>query len=303
MRIENFCFEKVSVIMPTYRRNESLKKALFSLAGQTYRNIEIVLVDDNGCEEWNAKVQEIVNGFRQEYPNLAFVSTVNVPNQGSAKSRNIGISLASGAYITFLDDDDVYLPEKIERQLSFMQSGDYDFSVTDLDLFNETGKLIDRRVRTYIKENTTEQLEKYHLMYHITGTDTMMFTKDYLLRIGCFEPIDVGDEFYLMHKAIVAEGKFGYLPGCDIKAFVHTGEGGLSSGEQKIKGEKVLFEFKKKHFNKLDKKSVRFIKMRHHAVLAYAYLRMRKISGFFVEAIKAFFISPVQCVKLFLNRK
>ena len=295
--------EMVSVIVPTYRRDESLKKALFSLAKQTYKNIEIILVDDNDDERWNAIVEDVVHAFRQSKPDVSMIFAVNKPNQGSAKTRNKGISLASGQYITFLDDDDIYLPRKIERQVLFMLEGDYDFSVTDLELFNEKGKLVDRRIRDYICDTSPDSLFRYHMLHHLTGTDTMMFKKEYLLKIGGFEPIDVGDEFYLMHKAIEGGGKFGYLPGCDIQAIVHTGEGGLSSGEQKIKGEKVLFAFKEKHFDKLDKKSIRYIKMRHHAVVAYAYLRMRYFIRFGIEAGKAFVLSPIQCVRLYLNRK
>ena len=184
-----------------------------------------------------------------------------------------------------------------------MMENQCDYCITDLDLYDENDRLVERRIRSYICDSSVKSLFQYHMLHHLTGTDTMMFTKDYLLQIGCFEPIDVGDEFYLMHKAIEAGGKFGYLLGSDIKAYVHTGEGGLSSGEQKIKGEKVLFAFKEKHFDKLDKKSIRYIKMRHHAVVAYAYLRMRKLGSFSIEMGKAFVLSPIRCVRLYLNRK
>ena len=69
-----------------------------------------------------------------------------------------------------------------------------------------------------------------------------MFKKEYLTKIGGFPPINVGDEFYLMHRAINGGGAFGYLPGCQVKAYVQTGEGGLSSGDGKIKGENALYE-------------------------------------------------------------
>lgn len=293
----------VSIVIATYRRNDSLKKALESLRIQTYADIEIVVVDDNGNFEWNAVVERIVEEFRQKNPNIPLKYICNEENQGSAETRNIGIRNARGDFITFLDDDDLYLPQKVERQVNFMMENQCDYCITDLDLYDENDRLIERRIRSYICDSSVKSLFRYHMLHHLTGTDTMMFTKDYLLQIGCFEPIDVGDEFYLMHKAIEAGGKFGYLLGSDIKAYVHTGEGGLSSGEQKIKGENLLFEFKKKYFHRLDKKSIRFIKMRHHAVVAYAYLRIGKFGYFFVYGLKAFFISPITSVRLFLNRK
>lgn len=292
----------VSVVVATYKRDVDLTKALESLAQQTYSNMEIILVDDNGDAAWNRKVFSIVEAFRNNHPAVALRLIVNNPNQGSAKTRNIGIAAAQGEYVTFLDDDDVYLPEKVKNQVGFMESNGCDYSVTDLVLYNEDDKEIDRRNRTYIRDTSKDSLKIYHLKYHITGTDTMMFKKEYLTQIGGFAPIDVGDEFYLMQRAIEGGGKFGYLPGCDIKAYVHTGENGLSSGEGKIKGENALYEYKKKYFKEISTPDVRYIKTRHFAVLAFAELRRKKIIAFSINAIKSFFISPTACIKILMRK-
>ena len=282
----------VSVVVATYKRETYLKKALESLAKQTYSCMEIVLVDDNGDEEWNRRVLNIVDEFRNCYPKVVLEYIVNTPNQGSAKTRNIGINFAKGDYVTFLDDDDIYLPDKVKKQVEFMENGGYDYSITDLVLYNDNDREIDKRVRSYIRDVSVASLVVYHLKYHMTGTDTMMFKKEYLTQIGGFAPIDVGDEFYLMQRAIEGGGRFGYLPGCEIKAYVHTGEGGLSSGDGKINGENVLYEYKKKFFEHLKTSDVRYIKMRHYAVIAYAELRRKKYGRFILNAMKSFFASP-----------
>lgn len=282
----------VSVVVATYKREAELKNALESLAKQTYPNMEIVLVDDNGNDEWNSKVSETVEVFRNRYPKIKLECIVNNSNQGSSKTRNIGIHSANGDYITFLDDDDIYLPDKIRKQVEFMETNQCDYSITDLILYNEDDKKINRRIRSYIKETTVESLRLYHLKYHMTGTDTIMFKKEYLIQIGGFASIDVGDEFYLMQRAIEEGGKFGYLPGCDIKAYVHTGDGGLSSGDGKIKGENALYEYKKTFFNQLEAGDIRYIKMRHYAVIAYAELRRKNYVKFISNAMKSFFASP-----------
>ncbi len=291
----------ISVVIATYKRKDALREALTSLACQTYSNIEAILVDDNANEEWNNLVNKEVEAFKKGNPKFALRYIVNRENKGSAETRNIGIRQAKGEYITFLDDDDVYLPEKIEHQIEKMLETEADYSITDLFLYDEKDKLIDKRIRSYIEKTDKNFLLKYHLMHHITGTDTMMFKKDYLTKIGGFPPIDVGDEFYLMREAIMAGGKFVYIPGCFVKAYVHTGEGGLSSGEGKIKGENALFEFKKTQFDLIDKKSVRFIKMRHYAVLAFAEIRLRHYIKFFGYSICSFITSPIDCIKLFLG--
>ena len=289
----------VSVVLATYRREESLRRALQSLKSQSYQNIEIVIVDDNDDSQWNDIVRQVIDSV-----GCAAHLIVNHPNLGSARARNAGIEAAKGAYITFLDDDDLYLPNKISNQLTAMLEADADYCITDLELYSGNEKLTERRVRDYIKSVESKQLLKCHLMFHMTGTDTLMFRANYLRAIGGFPPIDVGDEFYLMVQAIKAGGRFSYLPRCDVKAYVHTGEnGGLSSGESKIRGEQELHEFKKQFFADLDAKSKRYIKMRHHAVLAFAYLRVKKYGAFFVHGIRCFFVSPLACVEMLIKSR
>ena len=120
-------------------------------------------MDDNGNGEWNQKVALIVEQFKDKHPDVCLQYIVNNPNQGSAKTRNIGIEAANGEYITFLDDDDVYLLDKTKKQVEFMENGGYDYTITDLVLYNEDDKEIDRRVRTYIKDTSVASLRMYHL--------------------------------------------------------------------------------------------------------------------------------------------
>jgi glycosyltransferase involved in cell wall biosynthesis len=293
---------KVSVIVATYRRKESLVNALLSLVKQSYPNVEIILVDDNAQEYWNQEVESIKDKIISEFTvDLMYVK--NKENVGSAESRNIGIRQASGNFITFLDDDDVYLPDKIARQVDHMILEGSDFSITDIWLYDEQDNLIEKRIRYYIDCVSRECLLVYHLLYHMSGTDAMMFKKDYLFEIGLFDAMDVGDEYYLMIKAIEGNGKFSYLSGCDIMAYVHTETEGLSSGIGKIKGENDLFEFKRKYFGLLTDKQIRYVTMRHYAVIAFAQFRAKHIKSFLKYAIFSFVSSPLQCMHLFFNLK
>lgn len=289
----------VSVVIATYRREESLEKAIMSVINQTYSNVEIIIVDDNSNEKWNDKVDKIIEKCRAatETP-IMYIK--NEHNMGSARTRNIGIDNASGEYITFLDDDDIYLPYKIEYQVQDMIKNNADYAITDLFLYYEDGALCEKRIRFYLSQGYDDLLLK-HFKYHITGTDTMMFKKEYLLRIGGFEPIDVGDEFYLMCKAIKNRGKFTYLARSDVKAYVHSYTNGLSSGTSKRAGENKLFEYKKRYFAQMDRNSQRYIKMRHHAVIAFSYLREKEYVDFGIESIKSLYASPIDAVKLIIN--
>lgn len=282
----------VSVVVATFRRDNSLKVALESIINQTYDNIEIILVDDNANIEWSKKVNDIV----QILNNNKIKLITNEENLGSAESRNKGIMACNGSFITFLDDDDIYLPKKVINQLNYMIKEDADYSLTNLALYNENEKLCEVRERSYL--NDSKDLLVCHLKYHLTSPDTMMFKKEYLHSIGSFDPIDIGDDFYLMLKAIKGNGKFIYVPTCDVKAYVHSGENGLSSGPKKIKGEKNLYNFKKQYFPTLKRRDVRYIKMRHHAVIAYAYFRSKHYFKFFFEGFISFLIAPIASIKL-----
>jgi len=292
----------ISIIVATYRREKELCTALNSISTQSYSPLEIVIVDDNSDSKWNDTVSGIVNLFANNNPHLSVKYICNTENLGSARSRNVGIDNSIGDYICFLDDDDVYLPDRVMNQVKEMVSKDADYSLTDLKLYTQSDKLVETRHHEYLTNCSTDSLLKLHLMHHLTGTDTMMFSRDYLFNIGCFSPIDIGDEFYLMQKAIEGGGQFVYLPICDVKAYVHTVDSGLSSGIGKINGENELFEHKKKYFDRLDNKTIRYIKMRHYAVLAYAHLRMKCFSKFMSNALLSFISAPIECMKLFLGR-
>lgn len=291
----------VSIVVPTYRRDTELKKALISLAKQTYKEIEVIVVDDNSDEKWNLIVAKHIAEVRNKFPDLDIKLIKNEVNEGSAKTRNIGIKQAKGEYISFLDDDDIYLPLKVEKQLESIIEAGADFSVTDLKLYSENEKLIETRDRSYIKNYDKNSLLKYHLKYHITGTDCLMFKTEYLRKIGGFDEIDIGDEYYLVFKAINEGGALNYLNRCDVKAYVHKA-GGLSSGNIRIEGEKALFRFKKQYFGLLKRSDCRYIKMRHHAVVALALFKNKKYIPFFKEAVLALLVSPFDCLSLLKNR-
>ena len=292
----------VSVVVSTYRRDDALVRALTSLAAQVWRPLEIVVVDDNADEGWNARVSEIC-GFVECGEGCTLKRVMNGENLGSAGARNAGILASSGELVTFLDDDDEYLENKVADQVAFMLGRGLDYSITDLDLYHGDGRPAGRRIRSYITAHDEKSLLRWHLMHHMTGTDTLMFRREYLLKIGCFPPIDVGDEFYLMAEAIRGGGRFGYLPGCGVRAYLHGSEGGLSGGESKIAGENALFDYKKRFFPQLDGRAVRHIEMRHFAILAFAELRRRRLPKALCYGARAFFAAPAGCIKLMMGNK
>lgn len=103
----------VSVIITTYNTSESLQRAIESVKKQTYPSIEIIVVDDN-----NPNTQGRVNAEKimEKYSDSNYITYIqHKENKNGSAARNTGIRCATGKYISFLDDDDVYLPDRIEK--------------------------------------------------------------------------------------------------------------------------------------------------------------------------------------------
>ena len=101
----------VSVIIPTYNRIDTLERAIKSVKSQTYKNIEVLVIDDNAN---NHNIRKEVEKIVSKFQNIKLIQ--NKENLGGGLSRNEGIKNAKGEYIAFLDDDDEFYPEKIEKQ-------------------------------------------------------------------------------------------------------------------------------------------------------------------------------------------
>ena len=99
----------VSVIIPTHNKNNLLKRAIQSVYDQTFKDYEIIVVDDT----WTT------TEISDDYPNIHFLHIPSTPYP--AVSRNAGIKVSNGKYIAFLDDDDIWYPDKLKRQILFLE--------------------------------------------------------------------------------------------------------------------------------------------------------------------------------------
>lgn len=110
----------VTVIIPTYKRAEMLQRAINSVLEQSYEKVEVVVVDDNNPEsEWRSKTASIM----EQYAADSRVRYICHPkNLNGSAARNTGISQANGEIVTFLDDDDIYLPDKVTKQVDYLLS-------------------------------------------------------------------------------------------------------------------------------------------------------------------------------------
>ncbi len=125
------CKPLVSVIIPTYNVGKYIKNCLLSVINQTYNKLDIVIVDDFS----NDNTIEIIKSLNDSRIRIFR----NSENKGAAFSRNFGIRMCNGEYISFLDGDDVWDLEKIEKQINFMLENDILFCSCFYDFINESG--------------------------------------------------------------------------------------------------------------------------------------------------------------------
>ncbi len=124
----------VSIIMPCYNAALFLKEAIESVIAQTYSNWELILVDD--CSQDNS--WEIATQFSD----LRIKVMRNATNSGATVSRNKAIEAASGRWIAFLDSDDIWMEDKLEKHLTYMTDNDIAFSFTHYSVMNDQNKQI-----------------------------------------------------------------------------------------------------------------------------------------------------------------
>ena len=134
--------ELVSCIITTFNRPNMVDKAIDSVLEQSYKNIEIIVVDDHSSESY----AEVITKYNT-YSNVIFHR--NEKNSGLSASRNRGITLAKGAYVAFLDDDDIWLPLKLAKQVQFLQDEPSFVACSCCHVESETNKIIDRGIRKF----------------------------------------------------------------------------------------------------------------------------------------------------------
>nr|WP_296482304.1 glycosyltransferase family A protein [uncultured Acetatifactor sp.] len=162
--MEKWNNDMVSVIIPVYNSAQYIKRTLDSVFAQTYHNIEIIVIDDCSTDSSGEMIQAVA----KENKNVIY--HLQEKNSGAAVARNSGMKLAKGRYIAFLDSDDIWEPDKIEKQLTFMKKRKCAFVYCAYDVINEEGKGINRKVQI-----------KKHVKYHDLLTKTMIATPTVLL--------------------------------------------------------------------------------------------------------------------------
>lgn len=206
--------ELVSIVMPAYNNEEYVAGAIRSVLAQTHRDWELLFVDDCSTD----RTLEIVRRFRDSRIRIFR----NEINSGAALSRNRGLREAQGKWIAFLDADDWWHPEKLARQLAFMDHGGHSFSCTDYRIQLNgvwqdvvwTGPLVTNKWRMY--------------NYAYFSTITVMYDRE---KVGLIQIADLKkNNDYAMWLKIIEKARCHRLPEC--LSFYIKHDGSISSGSK-----------------------------------------------------------------------
>ena len=125
---------QVSIITPTYNCARFIEETIKSVQAQTFTDWEMIISDD--CSTDNTK--EVIAPYLASDSRIKYIC--NDKNSGAAITRNNALRIASGRWIAFLDSDDLWLPEKLEKQISFMETNDYAFTYHEYSEISEDGE-------------------------------------------------------------------------------------------------------------------------------------------------------------------
>jgi glycosyltransferase involved in cell wall biosynthesis len=194
--MENKKEELVSIIMPAYNCGEFIGTTLDSVINQSYKNLEVIVVDDCSTDNTADVVREyITKDSRIKYHKLE-------KNSGAAVARNKAVDLATGKYMAFLDSDDVWFPEKLTKQIGFMEENNYGFTCTSYTKIDEQGEYLNRTIVAQSRRDYNGVLKT------CPGNSTVIYNAE---KLGKFKIPDIKKRNdYVMWLQLIKKEKYLY---------------------------------------------------------------------------------------------
>ena len=275
----------VSVIIPTYNRANLIEKAIKSVLKQIYKDFEIIVVDDGSTDNTG----EIIRGFKDK--RVRYIKKYK-ENKGSSVARNIGIKVARGKYIAFLDSDDEWLPEKLDKQIKVLQSESPEVGVvySNLLYIDENGKNMSKfrnpKKEGYIYEDL--------LGNNYVGTDsTLLIRKECFNRVGLFDDLLNTQQDWDMWIRIAKYYRFVLIKIPLVKYRLHSNQISRNLELKIITANRILV----KYANELEKR--RGVHSKHYFYIGIRFCRIGKTKEGRRYLLKAISLYPF-CIRYYI---
>lgn len=202
---------KVSVIVPVYNQEKYIEECVQSVLGQSYKDFELVVVDDGSTD----KTPEILKKFGSKF------RYIRQKNKGASAALNAGIKASKGDFLAWLSSDDVYLPTKLDEQMKFFEEHpEASLVYTDFCVIDEKGKIL-REVRLPFYPNKKDFILNMIRGNFINGS-SVVFKKECIDRIGFFDESMVLHADENMWFRMLKHFSFGSVPKVLLKYREHA---------------------------------------------------------------------------------
>lgn len=234
----------VSSVITTYKREPSIVvRAITSVLAQTYKNIEIIVVDDSPVTyQYRDKVKEEINKLSD---NIIYIR--HKEPLGACAARNTGLKVAKGKYIGYLDDDDEWLSQKVEKQVKRFEELDDSFAIVYCGsiLCNEQRGLSVSRYPVIHEDEVFNSLidENY-----IGGASYPLIRTDHLREIGGFDLLMESAQDADVWLRLAEKYKIACVNEPLVKYYIHDGEQIATNPKKKLNGLKRIYEKNKQYF-------------------------------------------------------
>jgi len=229
----------VSAVIPTHNRAGILPDALDSVWQQTYRPIEMIVIDDGSEDDTQAVVQQWAEKCKDDAAFTVHYSYQE--NKGANAARNKGIAAATGEYVAFLDSDDRWMPDKLAKQVAVFQKesalGDVYCGLYHIDLKSNT-RLDDAQVNY-----PSGWLLRSLLIHDVTTpTSCHVVKKDCFERVGFFDETLPARQDWDMWIRVASKYKIGYVPEVLVEQREHAGSRVRSNPMNEIQAARQIFQ-------------------------------------------------------------
>lgn len=179
----------VSIIIPTYKGSDKIAFAVESVLNQTYTNIEIIVVDDNGKGTEHQLMTEAAMQKFAGNPKVKYIAH-SVNKNGSA-ARNTGIRASSGEFLGFLDDDDIFLPEKTEKEVELFNSLSDEYGLV-------YGSFVEHMTDTYTRTLEADSADDF--LFHFLSNEIIACSSTVMIRRSVLDTVVEWDESFRRHQ-------------------------------------------------------------------------------------------------------
>lgn len=292
--------EKVSIIIPTFSRNDTLDRAIKSALGQTYQNIEIIIVDDNPP---NSEYRKSTEHLMEKYsvnPKVRYCK--NESNLGGAGARNNGIMVAVGDYIAFLDDDDEYYPQNIEKKLNtfLIENNDKLAIVYGHCEYINHGRVVYRDCMFYKGNCLYEAMQ----MNCIVKTSQWMAKKEALLKVGLFSLVPSMQDSQLLLKMLSVGYEITYVPEILSKYYMDFDQySHITTNKRKVLEGELLYQIEcRKLYDRLNEEQIVNVEYVFAKTLYKKYKSLQEIANASLEKERMYELCPKKAMYYFLNK-